>query len=146
VASFDVKHWLLRSLAAAAATTATASILSKLQTGRAASALNATSHIVWGKRAFRVDAADRKHTLVGVALNAGAMLAWCTVYELLPEPRSLPARLVKAAGVSVASYVTDYHVVPKRLTPGFEERLSRHGLAAVYVALGAGLLLAPRSG
>jgi len=145
VSRFDVKHWLLLSLTTAAATTLAASILSKLQTGRGAAALNATSHIVWGKRAFRANALDREHTLVGAVLNAGAMLIWCSIYELLPEPSSLPARLVKAAGVTAASYATDFYVVPRRFTPGFEERLSPRALAAVYVALGAGLLLAPRS-
>ena len=139
---FDVKGWLGRSVVTALATTATATVLSKLQTGHGAAALNATSHIVWGKRAFGRDAADARHTVVGTLLNAGAMLAWCAVHELLPEARTLPARIIKAAGVSVASYVTDYHVVPKRLTPGFEERLSPAALAAVYVALGTGLLLA----
>lgn len=141
----SLKSLLVRAAVCAVATTAAATLLSKLQTRRSAAALNATSHIVWGKRAFRVDTPDVQHTLVGALLNAGAMAAWSAVYELLPEPRSAAGRLLKAAGVTAASYVTDYHVVPKRLTPGFEERLSPVALAAVYVALGAGFLGAPES-
>ena len=139
------KSLLTRAAVTAVATTVAATLLSKLQTRRSAAALNATSHIVWGKRAFRVDGTDVKHTLVGALLNAGAMAAWSAVYELLPEPRSATGRLVKAAGVTAASYVTDYYVVPKRLTPGFEERLSSGALALVYVALGAGFVSAPES-
>jgi hypothetical protein len=33
----------------------------------------------------------------------------------------------------------DYHVVPRRLTPGFEMRVSKSALALVYAALALGL-------
>jgi hypothetical protein len=39
------------------------------------------------------------------------------------------------AGVSALAYVTDYHVVPKRLTPGWEERVSNRSLALIYAVL-----------
>jgi hypothetical protein len=42
--------------------------------------------------------------------------------------------------VTAGAYVVDYHLVPKRLTPGFEERLSPGALALVYAALGVSLL------
>jgi hypothetical protein len=140
-----LKSLLTRAAVCAVATTAAAALLSKLQTRRSAAALNATSHIVWGKRAFRVDAPDVKHTLVGALLNGGAMIAWSAVYELLPAPRSAYGRFVKAAGVTAASYVTDYYIVPKRLTPGFEARLTPAALGLVYAALGAGFLSAAES-
>lgn len=142
--SFDWTRLILRAATCALATTAAACIASKLETGRTAAALNATSHIVWGEPAFRADAASVRYTLVGALLNAGAMLAWSAVHELLPEPRSLAARAAKATGVTAASYVTDYYLVPKRLTPGFEERLSGEALALVYVALGLGFLASPQ--
>jgi hypothetical protein len=41
--------------------------------------------------------------------------------------------------ISAAAYVTDYHIVPKRLTPGFEMRIPRVALAGVYAALALGL-------
>jgi hypothetical protein len=37
--------------------------------------------------------------------------------------------------------VTDYKVVPERLTPGFELRLSNKSLGVVYGALAAGLVV-----
>ena len=138
-----LKQILLRSLTCAAATTASATVLSTHHTGQPAAALNATSHIVWGARAFRMDRADVQHTLVGTLLNASAMLSWSVAHELLPRPRSCLHRVAKAAGVSALAYVVDYYVVPKRLTPGFEERLPPSALAMVYVALGLGFLAVP---
>ena len=41
----------------------------------------------------------------------------------------------------MVAYVVDYHVVPRRLTPGFELRVPRRALAAVYGALAVGLAL-----
>ena len=47
-----------------------------------------------------------------------------------------------AATTALATYVVDYHVVPKRITPGFESHLSKDSLGLTYVALGAGFALA----
>jgi hypothetical protein len=41
--------------------------------------------------------------------------------------------------VTAGAYLTDYYLVPKRFTPGFEKRLSGKSLAAIFVALAAGL-------
>jgi hypothetical protein len=131
---------LRRSATCTLATSAAATALSGLETGRPAAALNATSHIVWGEAAFDQDEPTLKHTLVGTLLNVGAMVAWSAVYELTPQPRSLVGRLAKSAAVTVAAYVTDYHIVPNRFTPGFEARLSPSALGAVYGALAAGFL------
>jgi hypothetical protein len=38
--------------------------------------------------------------------------------------------------------MVDYHVVPKRITPGFEAHLSGKSFWAIYGALGAGPVLA----
>lgn len=124
---------------ATAATSIAGVILSKLDTGRPAAGFNATSHIVWGDRAAEVSEPDASHTLVGLLLNAGAMWSWAAVYRLLPRADRLATRLAKAAAVSALAYVTDYHVVPKRLTPGFEKRLKPRSLAVIYGVLAASL-------
>jgi hypothetical protein len=41
--------------------------------------------------------------------------------------------------VSALAYVTDYYVVPKRLTPGYELRLRPCALAGIYLALALSL-------
>jgi hypothetical protein len=40
--------------------------------------------------------------------------------------------------------VTDYHLIPRRFTPGFELSLSRRSFPWLYGALTVGLLLAER--
>ena len=124
------------------ATTAAALIVSKLETGRAAAGLNATSHIVWGEEAASVDGFEPKYTLVGGLLNAGAMLAWSVLHEVLPPQPGALSALSKGLLTSGAAYLTDYRVVPSRLTPGFEKRFSPRGMAWMYGVLGAAFTLA----
>ena len=126
---------------ATALTTGAALLIAQSQTGSAAAGLNATSHIAWGDEAFRRDEADLKHTIVGGALNATAMVMWAALHEALPRPRSLLGVVGKGAALSAAAYFTDYYLVPKRLTPGFEARFSAGGLAAMYGVLAGAFAL-----
>jgi hypothetical protein len=140
---------LVTAALATTVTTATTMLLGKARLGSAAAPLNATSHIAWGDEAAQHDEADLKHTLVGGVLNALAMVSWAFVeHAIFPRPRTKLAAAATGAAVSALAYVTDYHVVPKRLTPGFEMRLSQRGLFAVYAglaaALAAGAILANR--
>jgi hypothetical protein len=132
---------LLSGTAAAAATALAASYSSRRNTGSYASALNATSHAVWGDEAARRNEFTWKYTGTGYALNYAGALFWALWYEALGwKRRRAPATaLAEAAAVSAAAYVVDYHVVPRRLTPGFERRLPGRALAAVYVGLALGL-------
>ncbi len=128
---------------ATAATTVATSLLGRREVGSAAAPLNATSHILWGDSAAERDGFDLSHTVVGATLNAGAMLAWAAVQEALLGPWTRRGGVARAVASGVATsaiaYVTDYHLVPKRLTPGFEKRLSGGALAAVYASLAASL-------
>lgn len=126
---------LINSAATSFATTAAVALLSKRDTGRPAAAVNAISHIVWGDEAAKHDDADLKHTAVGAWLNAGAMLSWAVIGELLPRPRSLLGAARNGVLLSGLAYVTDYYVVPRRLNPGFEQRLSKQSLFGTYVVL-----------
>lgn len=140
--AFDLSNVALTSALATAASSALLPVLGVAQTGHAAAPFNATSHIVWGDAATRIDAADLAHTVVGAVLNAGAMTSWAVVQELLFGTRvkgSVGKALVAGAATAAIAYVTDYHVVPERFTPGFEKRLSKGTLALVYVTLAASL-------
>ena len=130
---------LLTSAVTSAATTTALLLLSSKDTGHAAAALNATSHIVWGEKAMKHEQWDVRHTLVGGLLNAGAMGFWSAVQALLPEPRSVLGAARNATLVTALAYATDYHLVPKRLNPGFEQRLSRKSLFGTYAVLAASL-------
>jgi hypothetical protein len=43
--------------------------------------------------------------------------------------------------VAALAYFVDYRLTPRRLTPGYERRLSGRALLAVYASLAAGLAL-----
>ena len=135
-----MKPWMQRALlsgtVAAAAVTLAASLAGRRATGSYAAPLNATSHFLWGERAGRRNDYSLKYTATGFIANCGASVFWALFYEALAG-RMPP--LVRGAAVSALAYVTDYHVVPRRLTPGFEMRLTRPALAAIYAALALGL-------
>ena len=126
---------LLSGTLAAAAVTLVASYAARRATGSAAAALNATSHFLWGDGAARRDGYSMKYTGVGYAANYGASIFWALFYEALGRKRSAAQALRDALLVSAGAYVTDYHLVPKRLTPGFELRLSGRALACIYGAM-----------
>jgi hypothetical protein len=134
---------LVSGTLAAAAVTVVASIASRRATGSYAAALNATSHFLWGDRAARKHAYSMKYTGVGLLANYGASVLWALCYEMmsLRKRRSRVRALRDGALVSAVAYAVDYHVVPRRLTPGFELRLPARALAAVYASLAVGLAL-----
>lgn len=134
------------SAASAAATTATTAATLALGAANDTSAwapLNAVSHIVWGDEAARHTEASAAYTATGAALNGGAMLMWATAHTALRRrlPPGPAASIIAGATVAAAAYVTDYYLVPKRLTPGFEKRLSGRSMFWIYAALAAGLAL-----
>lgn len=127
---------------AAAATTAVILCLGHRRDQSAWAPLNAVSHIAFGDEAARHTELSARYTATGAALNAAAVISWAAVYvgamQLLPRP-SWPAAVATGAGVAALAYVVDYHVVPRRLTPGFEKRLSGQSMFAIYSTLAAGL-------
>jgi hypothetical protein len=85
-----------------------------------------------------------RYTLTGFAIHQAAAVFWGVLFEkLVPRaPRKRPAGTAAAAAATAATaYFVDYHVVPKRLTPGFEVHLSPRSMAYVYTAIATGLAL-----
>ncbi|MDD5495161.1 MAG: hypothetical protein PHG36_10900 [Dehalococcoidia bacterium] len=107
--------------------------------------LNAVSHIVWGDQAAGQNKPSLKYTGTGLLLNQGATVFWASLYERWFGSDAEAGEVGKAmmGGVAVAglAYLTDYHLIPKRLTPGFEKRLSGRSLAAVFTAMALSLPL-----
>jgi hypothetical protein len=124
------------------ATAAAVALSGAREVGSAVAPINATSHVLWGDEAGTTDAIDAKHTLPGLLINGGAGLFWALVHELLlqrvrrPDPA---AAVASGAAVAGLAYVVDYHVIPRRLTPGWELRLSRRSVALGFVTLGLSL-------
>ena len=125
------------------ATVATAAIRGMTDSGSAFAPINATSHVVYGPKAGDVDVPDFKHTMLGLAINAGASVFWATLYERLfgrAGNRGDVSRSLLGGGVVAAlAYLVDYHLVPKRLTPGWEERVSGRSLGIIFGAMGLSL-------
>lgn len=106
--------------------------------------LNAPSHWVWGEAALRQDGASLRYTALGALTHQGSAIFWGALYDVLRRLRRRPTPatvLMDAVAVSGIAACVDLVVVPERLTPGFERRLSPRGLAWVYAGFAAGLAL-----
>jgi hypothetical protein len=142
-----LRRALISGTAAGVAVSAASALLGKRETGSYAAPLNATSHIVWGDKAAMQNRPSLKYTLTGFLLNHGATVFWASAYEYLfgaragrlRKPGSTLRPLLGSAAVTAGAYVTDYYLVPRRFTPGFEKRVSGRSLAAIYGALALGM-------
>lgn len=137
-------HCIRSGLSATAATTLAAAVCGKIETGSAMMPINAVSHILWGDEASDQDDASPRYTITGLLLNSAAVTSWAAVHDTLLRRRrrdglSLIEALLGGVCVSGLAFFTDYFLVPKRFTPGFEKCLSNSSLLVIYAALAAGL-------
>ena len=105
--------------------------------------VNGPSQWLWGRWAPFVPGFSVRHTVVGYAIHHAMSVMWAVLFEKF-RPRAPDARaaaaVAGAAAVTAAFAATvDFRVVPKRLSPGFEARLSRAALVAVYAGFALGL-------
>jgi hypothetical protein len=126
------------------ATTATAAaVCGALENRNVIAPINAISHIVWGDKAVTEDRISPRYTAGGLVLNTLAAMGWALLYEKCfgdaAEEGNVQWSLLGGALVAATAYVTDYHIVPKRLTPGLEKRLSNRSLLAIYLVLALSL-------
>ena len=106
----------------------------------AAAPVTAISHIFFGDSAFEPQSGDAMHFGIGFMLNVMAMIGWSAIAELGFRVLSIDShRFVYAALVAIAltvlAFITDFHIVPKRFTPGFEHVLSKRAIYVTYVFL-----------
>lgn len=133
-------------LPGALASMASAGVLAaraKKESGSGFAGVNAVSHWLWGEQAFRRNAPTWKYTLVGYAIHHGSALFWACLFEQaagkLLARKSTGATLAASAAATAVACLVDFRMTPKRLRPGFENRVSRTSLALVYTAFGIGL-------
>jgi len=115
----------------------------KRENGRVFAGTNAVSHWLWGDKAFQQDGPSWKYTLVGYGIHHASATLWGSLFEQaagkLLARKSPAATLAASAAASAVACFVDYQLTPRRLRPGFEERLSRRSLALVYAAFALGL-------
>ena len=126
---------------------ATAALAGRKETGSWAAPLNATSHILWGDKAASVNRVSPKYTLPGIVLTHASAVFRAALYEELFGNRQRRANmrvpvwepLLGGASIAALAYANDYHLMPRRLTPGYEKRVSGRSLATIFGALALGL-------
>ncbi|HWI78836.1 MAG TPA: hypothetical protein VNS31_06535 [Ramlibacter sp.] len=125
--------------------TAVLAVAGRRESGSAVAPINAVSHWLWGDESLHAQEASLRHTLTGYVTNHLAAIFWAMLYSRAyghrEEAKRLPQAIAGGVATSAIAYAVDYHVVPKRLTPGYEHRISPGALLATYGALAAGLAL-----
>ena len=118
---------------------------SRRDTGRTSAGFNAVSHWLWPEKALKVDEPSLRYTGTGAAVHVMSSLLWAALYGWWvnhSERTSVTGAAAKAAAVTSVAALVDLKLVPERLTPGFERRLSPTSVSLVYGAFAAGLLAA----
>lgn len=137
--------WLSGTLASVLSTLALG-LCGRWENRRVAAPTNAISHWIWGDGALLENRPTLRHTALGYGIHHAASVFWATLYEKWFSERGerdgVPAALAGAAAVAALACVVDFRLTPQRLTPGFENRLSKTSIFAIYTAFGAGLGLA----
>jgi hypothetical protein len=117
----------------------------RAENGTLASALNAPSHVLFGRDALMRNQPSLRYTGTGAAVHLLSSMVWGGLYVSLRGRRRAPglaAALGDAAAVTAVAAVVDLKLVPERLTPGFERRLRPRSVALVYAGFALGLALA----
>jgi hypothetical protein len=114
------------------------------ENGHASAPVNAVSHWVWDEKAVRQNRPSLRFTLLGYGIHHAAALFWATLYEkFLARKNDSPVRtLQKTALSSAVACIVDFKFTPRRLTPGYERRLSKPSLFLVYSAFAIGMAAA----
>ncbi len=113
--------------------------------GSAAAPINAASHWLWGDESLEAQQPSWRHTLTGFLTQHAASVFWATLYSRIyghrPEAKQLPQAVAGGIATSAVAYLVDYNAVPKRLTPGYEHRVSSRSMLGIYASLAAGFAL-----
>lgn len=133
---------LLPAAVAGVAVLGTLALAGRRDSRSAIAPINASSHVIWGDDAAQIEQPTLRHTVPGVAINLGAVFWWAFIFRFLfgrvADRGPLPA-LAAGASTMTLAWLLDYKVLPRRLTPGWELRISDRSLFAALAVMGAGL-------
>ncbi|MGK6310510.1 hypothetical protein [Variovorax sp. DT-64] len=134
---------LIAGAVASVVSTLALALAGRRQAGSAVAPTNAISHWLWRGEALAVDRPTLRHTVVGYAIHHLSSTFWAVLYAWLhgnrQEAQTVPKALAGATVAAAMACLVDYKATPKRLTPGFEHRLSTGAMALVYGAFAVGL-------
>jgi hypothetical protein len=104
--------------------------------------LNAPSHWLWGEQALRQNGASLRYTASGLVIHHLSSGFWGLVQARLRggDRHAFSRRLRDATVTTTVAAVVDLALVPQRLTPGFQRRLSPASLTLVYTLFAVGLV------
>lgn len=140
-----VRQIWLDGVMSSVAVAMTAALCSRCEGRSALRPINAISHIVWGRHAAKQNGGTIRYTGTGLLLNLVACTFWTTCYHLsrraVSKPNSSVTTALVGTGTTALAYITDYYVVPRRFTPGFELCLPSRSFPWLYGALALGILL-----
>lgn len=114
------------------------------ETGSAVAPINAPSHWVYGDQALAQDDASLRYTLPGALIHQASGVFWGLLFDQLlrgGSGRNIKRVALAAAGTTAVAALVDLKLVPQRLTPGFERRLSSRSVFLTYGAFAVGLAL-----
>ena len=144
----DVRHILSAALVsgsvASVVSAGALALLARAEGKSPTQPLNATSHWLHGEDAGSVRRADVRHTALGYATHHASSVLWAIPFEYLRTRDTAKdlASIGRDAGlVAALAGVTDYDVMPRRLTPGWEAVLPARSVAAGLGALALGLII-----
>jgi hypothetical protein len=135
---------LISGTVASAVSAVVLGLLANAEGGNPVQPINATSHWLHGDQSGKVTAIDAKHTGTGLATHQGACVMWALLFETLraASPNAGLARSARdAVTVSIIAAIVDYGLIPKRLTPGWEEPLPIRSVAGGFAGLALGLAI-----
>ena len=139
----SLRNIMISGSVASIASAISLALLGKSELNRFAAPLNGLSQWIWGSHAPYVNSLSFRYTFVGYTIHHAASIFWAIGYERLRRrlrpPETTSAVLAPAVVTAVAAYIVDFYLIPKRLTPGFENRLSKRSLLFVYGAFALGL-------
>ena len=138
-----IHNSLVSGSVASIASAISLSLLGKRELDRFAAPINGPSQWIWGRHAPYKNRFSLRYTLMGYGIHHAASIFWAIWYERVRK-RLSPAKktstvLAPAIMTTAAAYVVDFYCIPKRLTPGFENRLSKRSLLLVYGTFALGL-------
>ncbi|MDR7008953.1 hypothetical protein [Paraburkholderia strydomiana] len=143
---------VLPGIVAGVFSTLALSALARLVGKCPAAPVSAVSHWIWPQEVNQTARPRARHLVTGLAIHHLMSIGWAAANAFtlaVVQESTQPCRgsrsdhlqrTVLAGAMTLAAAFSDYMVVPKRFTPGFEFHLRAPQIAAVYVAFGAGLV------